>query len=186
MFRLEDGKYVANYKESMEILEYIFPKDKIIFIMCGAGGYANFTKQMLVSLGWDKSKMILLFVACMCLLTSCSGNKKIYLSNEFYSEGNFKEINNDSINQYNNKTYLLFTYNNYCSLPIPCDKIFLEVAKKNNISILSMPFSEFKKTVFYDTKVIKYLDANKDEDLEKYQDVDKFEKWLNENIYLKK
>ena len=144
-------------------------------------------------------KKILLFVACMCLLTSCSGNKKIYLSNEFYGEGNFKEINNDSINQYNNKTYLLFTYNNYCSLPIPCDKIFLEVAKKNNISILSMPFSEFKKTVFYDTvkyapsiiivdksKVIKYLDANKDEDLEKYQDVDKFEKWLNENIYLKK
>lgn len=145
-------------------------------------------------------KKILLFVVCMCLLTSCSGNKKIYLSNEFYSEGNFKEINNDySINQYNNKTYLLFTYNNYCSLPIPCDKIFLEVAKKNNISILSMPFSEFKKTVFYDTvkyapsiiivdegKVIKYLDANKDEDLEKYQDVDKFEKWLNENIYLKK
>lgn len=144
-------------------------------------------------------KKILLFVSCMCLLTSCSGNKKIYLSNEFYSEGNFKEINNDSINQYNNKTYLLFTYNNYCSLPIPCDKIFLEVAKKNNISILSMPFSEFKKTVFYDTvkyapsiiivdegKVIKYLDANKDEDLEKYQDVDKFEKWLNENIYLKK
>lgn len=144
-------------------------------------------------------KKILLFVVCMCLLTSCSGNKKIYLSNEFYSEGNFKEINNDSINQYNNKTYLLFTYNNYCSLPIPCDKIFLEVAKKNNISILSMPFSEFKKTVFYDTvkyapsiiivdksKVIKYLDANKDEDLEKYQDVDKFEKWLNEYIYLKK
>ena len=57
LFRLEDGKYVANYKESMEILEYIFPKDKIIFIMCGAGGYANFTKQMLVSLGWDKSKI---------------------------------------------------------------------------------------------------------------------------------
>ena len=57
MFRLEDGKYVPNYKESMEILEYIFPKDKIIFIMCGAGGYANFTKQMLVSLGWDKSKI---------------------------------------------------------------------------------------------------------------------------------
>ena len=144
-------------------------------------------------------KKLLLFVACMCLLSSCSDNKKIYLSNEFYSEGNFKEINNDSINEYNNKTYLLFTYNNYCSLPIPCDKIFLEVAKKNNISILSMPFSEFKKTVFYDTvkyapsiiivdksKVIKYLDANKDEDLEKYQDVDKFEKWLNENIYLKK
>lgn len=57
LFRLENGKYVANYKESMEILEYIFPKDKIIFIMCGAGGYANFTKQMLGALGWDTSKI---------------------------------------------------------------------------------------------------------------------------------
>ena len=58
LFRLdEDGNYVANYEESMEILEYLFPKDKYIFLMCGAGGYANFTKQMLVSLGWDKSKI---------------------------------------------------------------------------------------------------------------------------------
>ena len=57
LFRLENGKYVANYKESMEILEYLFPKDKTIFIMCGAGGYANFTKQMLGALGWDTSKI---------------------------------------------------------------------------------------------------------------------------------
>lgn len=42
LFRLdENGNYVSNYEESMEILEYIFPKDKYIFIMCGAGGYAN-------------------------------------------------------------------------------------------------------------------------------------------------
>ena len=57
LFRLENGKYVANYKESMDILEYLFPKDKTIFIMCGAGGYANFTKQMLGALGWDISKI---------------------------------------------------------------------------------------------------------------------------------
>ena len=30
---------------------------KYIFIMCGAGGYANFTKQMLVALGWNKDKI---------------------------------------------------------------------------------------------------------------------------------
>ncbi len=57
LFRLVDGEYVANYKESMEILETVFPKDKVIFLMCGAGGYANFTKQMLVKLGWDKDKI---------------------------------------------------------------------------------------------------------------------------------
>lgn len=58
LFSLDkNGNYVANYKESMEVLEYLFPKDKYIFIMCGAGGYANFTKQMLVALGWDKNKI---------------------------------------------------------------------------------------------------------------------------------
>lgn len=52
-----DGKYVANYKESLEILEYYFPKDKNIFIMCGGGGYAGMTKSMLVALGWDENKI---------------------------------------------------------------------------------------------------------------------------------
>lgn len=58
LFRLdEEGNYLANYEESMEILEYLFPKDKYIFIMCGAGGYANFTKKMLVKLGWEEEKI---------------------------------------------------------------------------------------------------------------------------------
>lgn len=53
----EEGKYVANFSESLEILEYYFPKDKNIFLMCGGGGYASMTKDLLVSLGWDKNKI---------------------------------------------------------------------------------------------------------------------------------
>ena len=53
----EDGTYKANYKESLDILEYYFPKDKNIFLMCGGGGYAGMTKNLLVSLGWDKDKI---------------------------------------------------------------------------------------------------------------------------------
>ncbi len=51
--QLDDGSYKANYKESLEILEYYFPKDKYIFLMCGGGGYAGMTKNLLVSLGWN-------------------------------------------------------------------------------------------------------------------------------------
>ena len=50
----DDGTYTPNYKEAMEILEAIFPKDKNIFIICGAGGYAGQVKDMLISLGWNK------------------------------------------------------------------------------------------------------------------------------------
>jgi len=53
----DDGKYIANYEESLEILEYYFPKDKNIFLMCGGGGYAGMTKNMLVALGWDSNKI---------------------------------------------------------------------------------------------------------------------------------
>ena len=53
----KDGEYVANYEESMDVLEYLFPKDKTIFLMCGGGGYAGMTKNMLVELGWDGDKI---------------------------------------------------------------------------------------------------------------------------------
>ena len=57
LFTLKDGKYIANYNESLSILEYLFPKYKNIFLMCGAGGYAGSTKEMLVALGWDENKI---------------------------------------------------------------------------------------------------------------------------------
>lgn len=57
LFTNENGTYKANYKESMQILEYLFPKDKNIFLMCGAGGYAGNTKKMLIALGWDENKI---------------------------------------------------------------------------------------------------------------------------------
>ena len=41
----------------MSVLEYLFPKDKTIFLMCGGGGYAGMTKSMLVALGWDGDKI---------------------------------------------------------------------------------------------------------------------------------
>ena len=52
-----DGSYTANYDESMAILEELFPKDKVIFLMCGGGGYSGMMKAMLVALGWDSSKI---------------------------------------------------------------------------------------------------------------------------------
>ncbi len=57
LFTNNDGKYIANYEESVTIIESLFPKDKYIFLMCGGGGYAGMTKNLLVSLGWDENKI---------------------------------------------------------------------------------------------------------------------------------
>lgn len=57
LFHFDGTNYVANYEESLDILENLFPKDKVIFLMCGGGGYSGMMKNMLVALGWDESKI---------------------------------------------------------------------------------------------------------------------------------
>ena len=54
----ENGSYLANYAESEAILERLFPKDKAILLMCGAGGYAGMTRNLLVGLGWNGDMII--------------------------------------------------------------------------------------------------------------------------------
>ena len=53
-FQMSDGTYIPMYKESMDIIEELFPKDKVIFLMCGGGGYAGMMKKFLVSQGWNE------------------------------------------------------------------------------------------------------------------------------------
>lgn len=56
----EDGHVLSAeplYEESGLILSELFPKDKAIFLMCGGGGYANMTKELLLFLGWDADKL---------------------------------------------------------------------------------------------------------------------------------
>ena len=53
----DDYILVPAYEESMQILEELFPKDKVIFLMCGGGGYAGMMKNFLISMGWDPDKI---------------------------------------------------------------------------------------------------------------------------------
>lgn len=57
LFSLENGEYKENYKESLDIIESLFPRDKYIFLMCGGGGYAGKMKDLLVSLDYDEDKI---------------------------------------------------------------------------------------------------------------------------------
>lgn len=45
----------ANFVESETIINDLFPKGQPIFLMCGGGGYASFTKNLLIQLGYDET-----------------------------------------------------------------------------------------------------------------------------------
>lgn len=128
-----------------------------------------------------------------------TNNHKVYLTEKYYKKGNYIEVNSEKIESLKKETYILYTYNSYCNLKIPCETIFKKTMEKYKIDFLSTPFAEFKKTSFYKKvnyapsvlivskgKIISYLDANKDSDLEKYQDEKAFEKWLQKYIKLSK
>lgn len=151
-------------------------------------------------------KKIILITLFIPLLFGCTKKinqndniKRIYLSDKFYNKGEFIEIKNIDLNSLSNNTYILFTYNNYCTLPIPCEDIFKKFMSTYKIDFLSIPFSEYKNSIFYDkvkyapsiliikdNQIIAYLDANSDSDLNKYQEVEEFSKWLDKYIYFSK
>ena len=119
-------------------------------------------------------KKIVVIVLSVFLLTGCFSNK----TNQ---EDGTKRI------------YLTSSYYN---LAVSCDKIFESFMKKYSIDFISIPFDKFKGTYLYETvkyapsviivkdkEVVSYLDANSDEDLDKYQDETAFESYLNKYIY---
>lgn len=153
-----------------------------------------------------------IFIIVICIITAlCSvylistlkksnndNDNKIHLSDKYYNKGNYIEIKSSDLYKLKKENYILFTYNNYCNMPISCEDIFLEFMEKYKIDFLSIPFDEFKKTDFYKTvkyapsiiivsqgNIIAYLDADSDDDFAKYQDVTEFKKWLSEYISLK-
>ena len=131
-------------------------------------------------------------------LCACSSDRFV-LDNQYYNQWEFIQVNTWDITSLKSWNYVLFTYNNYCALKIPCDEIFKKFMQKYNIDFLSINYENFKKTHLHDTvqyapsiiivknwKVIAYLDTEKDGDLEKYQDVNEFEKWISKYVILKK
>ena len=148
-------------------------------------------------------KIFVIICILSILITGCSNKinqsdkvNKIYLSDKYYNKGNFIKIKDSDLSNLDNENYLLFTYNNYCNMAIPCENIFQDFMTKYKIDFLSIPFDEFKKTKFYRTikyapsvlivekgSIVAYLDANSNDDLEKYQDASKFEEWLNKYVY---
>ncbi len=145
-------------------------------------------------------KKILTILSLLLVLCGCQKKEnieKFYLNDSYYGTSGLKEIKSTDLKE--DDSFLLFTYNYYCSLAIPCDEIFESFSKNENVEILSISIDEFKKTSYYETvkyapsvliikdgKIVTYLDAEKNSDIEKYQDVDKFTAWVGKYIYFNK
>lgn len=145
-------------------------------------------------------KKIVLLIAIF-LLMGCAGNKqeKFYLDEKYYNKGEYISVDSSGLETIKNNSMIIYTYNNFCNLPIHCENIFQEFMSKYHIDFISIPFAEFRKTSFYhdvsfapsiliinNGKIVDYLKADSDSDYDKYQNTSEFEKWLSNYIYFSK
>ena len=95
-------------------------------------------------------KKIVIILICL-FLTSCESSSKISIEKEYYQESKFINVKNEEIEKLkeDKKSFIVFVYNNYCLLEIPCDEIFKKVMDKYNISFLYLPYEEMKITFIY-------------------------------------
>ena len=151
-----------------------------------------------------KSRLLISSIVAICALiiiafNTTKNNTLFYLSDKYYNTGEIIKVDENGINNLSNDSYLLFTYNSFCSMAKPCEEVFDKVLKDNKIDYYSIPIENFRKTIFHDTvklapsfmiikngKLVAYLDPEKDSDLDYFQNESDFEKWLNSHIYLKK
>ena len=146
-------------------------------------------------------KVLLLLTIVLFIFTGCEKEDRFHLDDKYYGNYKFIDIDNTKIDelQKNKASYLVFTFNPYCTFQKPCDEVFEEFMKTYNISIYNIPFDEFKETELYEKvkyapsviainkgKIVAYLDANSDEDYDKYQEVEEFKEWIEKYVYLEK
>jgi len=156
-----------------------------------------------------KKKLILIIgiiiVLLVCIYVFFFNNKKedtskVTLDDIYYKKSDAIDVTNYELEDLlNNKgSFLLYVYNSYCTFKIPCETIFEEYLDSKNITMLKIAIDEFKNTSLYSTikyapsfviisdgEIVAFLDANSDEDLNRYQDTDEFGTWLSSYINLK-
>ena len=161
-----------------------------------------------------KKKVVIIVVTIIILFGIITGiillNKKnitygknaFYLEDELYDvSSNYEDISLAKLNNLisNKKSFVIFTYASFCPFQIPSDQIFKTVFKNNNMKLYAIGYDKLKGTeiineveyapsvvIFKEGKIVAHLDANSDEDYNRYQDTKEFQDWLSNYVYLTK
>lgn len=123
-----------------------------------------------------------------------------YLEEKYYGNSVFNEIDSNDLNNLINdkESFAIFIHQPFCSTSYEFNKILVKFAEENKISFYKMSFDEMKKTVMYENikyypsfaiynngKLIDFLEADSDEDLNRYKDMEEFKNWFNSYIQMK-
>lgn len=136
-------------------------------------------------------KKIIVLILISLLLVGCNG--KIKLDDKYYKRSEFIDIDYLDVDDLikSKENFVVFIYQPMCTMSSEFEKLLDEYMDIRKISIYKMSFTDMKKTslkdtvkfypsfiIFKDGEVVDFLDADSDEDTNKYKILKAFKEWF--------
>ena len=136
-------------------------------------------------------KKIIVLILISLLLVGCNG--KIKLEDKYYKRSEFIDIDYLGVDDLikSKENFVVFIYQPMCTMSSEFEKLLDEYMDIKRISIYKMSFTDMKKTslkdtvkfypsfiIFKDGEVVDFLDADSDEDTNKYKILKAFKEWF--------
>lgn len=136
-------------------------------------------------------KKIIVLILISLLLVGCNG--KIKLEDKYYKRSEFIDIDYLDVDDLikSKENFVVFIYQPMCTMSSEFEKLLDEYMDIRKISIYKMSFTDMKKTslkdtvkfypsfiIFKDGEVVDFLDADSDEDTNKYKILKAFKEWF--------
>lgn len=144
-----------------------------------------------------KKLVLLLIMACL-LITGCKKEEsKFSFDEKYYHKSEFIELEKENLNKLikDKESFGIFIYQPLCSNSYEFNKVLTEFSKKYQISFYKMSYSNMKETklgdsikyypslvIFKDGKMIDFLDANSNEDINYYKTLRGLKKWFSKYV----
>lgn len=140
-------------------------------------------------------KKIIVLILVSILLVGCNG--KIKLEDKYYKRSKFIDVDHSKVNDLikSKESFVVFIYQPMCTMSSEFEELLDEYMDIRKISIYKMSFSDMKKTslkdtvrfypsfiIFKDGEVVDFLDADSDEDTNRYKILKAFKEWIESYI----
>ena len=140
-------------------------------------------------------KKIIVLILVSILLVGCNG--KIKLEDKYYKRSEFIDVDHSKVNDLikSKESFVVFIYQPMCTMSSEFEELLDEYMDIRKISIYKMSFSDMKKTslkdtvrfypsfiIFKDGEVVDFLDADSNEDTNRYKILKAFKEWIESYV----
>lgn len=136
------------------------------------------------------------------LLVGCSKNKDPFLLEEkYYENSEFIELSNTELDDLttNKESFAVFIYQPMCNTAEIFEKLLQEFMITEQISFYKIAFKDIKDlelgkcvkyypsfVIYNNGEIVDYLDANSNEDINRYKNIEDFKNWFTKYVKLEK